>query len=134
MQMDTRHSHVCGPWRICTQHRMSTGTQNSKLWQTLLAGPAPSSTDCLTYNASFQVFELRGNELQKVQEVERQARFKCGTFGASSLSEKQLAIGSFQGQLQVRFLAGESGCICICSHSSINGLHESLPLLADVGS
>ncbi len=52
-----------------------------------------------------QVFELRGNELQKSQEIEQPSRFKCGTFGASSLSEKQLATGSFQGQLQVTFLA-----------------------------
>jgi hypothetical protein len=51
-----------------------------------------------------QVFELRGNELQKSQEIEKPSRFKCGTFGASSLSEKQLATGSFQGQLQVNFL------------------------------
>lgn len=86
---------------------MSAGTQ--KLWQTLLTGATPPRTDCLSYNASFQVFELRGNELQKVQEVERQARFKCGTFGASSLSEKQLATGSFQGQLQVRYPAEQLG-------------------------
>ena len=48
-----------------------------------------------------QVFELQGNSLHKVQELEKPARFKCGTFGASSLSEKQLATGSFQGHLQV---------------------------------
>ena len=51
---------------------------------------------------TLQIFELRGNQLQKVQEIEKQARFKCGTFGASSLSERQLATGSFQGELQVR--------------------------------
>ena len=48
-----------------------------------------------------QVFELQDNKLQKVQEVEKPARFKCGTFDASSMSEKQLATGSFQGHLQV---------------------------------
>ena len=51
-----------------------------------------------------QVFELRGNELHKSQEIEKPSRFKCGTFGASSLSETQLATGSFQGQLQVNSL------------------------------
>lgn len=52
-------------------------------------------------SVTFQVYELRGNELHKIQEVEKQARFKCGTFGASSLAERQLATGSFQGHLQV---------------------------------
>lgn len=52
-----------------------------------------------------QTFELQGNELHKVQETEKQARFKCGSFGASSLSEKQLATGSFQGHVQVPLAA-----------------------------
>ena len=47
------------------------------------------------------MYEVRGNELQKTQEVEKQTSFKCGTFGASSPSEGQLATGSFQGHLQV---------------------------------
>lgn len=53
------------------------------------------------HSSCLQVFELQDNKLQKVQEVEKPARFKCGTFGASSMSERQLATGSFQGQLQV---------------------------------
>ena len=61
-----------------------------------------------------QVFELRGNELQLSQEIEKPSRFKCGTFGASSLSEKQLATGSFQGQLQVDVLA----VICV-EHAAV---------------
>lgn len=52
-------------------------------------------------NGFVQVFELQDNTLQKAQEIEKPARFKCGTFGASSMSERQLATGSFQGQLQV---------------------------------
>lgn len=52
-------------------------------------------------SSHLQVFELQDNKLQKVQEVEKPARFKCGTFGASSMAERQLATGSFQGQLQV---------------------------------
>lgn len=52
-------------------------------------------------SSCLQVFELQDNKLHKVQEVEKPARFKFGTFGASSMSERQLATGSFQGQLQV---------------------------------
>ncbi|KAL3137434.1 Dynein axonemal assembly factor 10 [Trebouxia sp. C0010 RCD-2024] len=58
-------------------------------------GEYARNTGCL------QVFELQDNTLQKAQEIEKPARFKCGTFGASSMSERQLATGSFQGQLQM---------------------------------
>ena len=57
-----------------------------------------------SFSSVLQVFELQDNKLQKIQEIEKPARFKCGTFGASSMSERQLATGSFQGQLQVTSL------------------------------
>ena len=67
------------------------------------------------HSSVMQVFELQDNKLQKVQEVEKPARFKCGTFGASSMSEKQLATGSFQGQLQV-------GSLPMCSIKCLRGV------------
>ncbi len=47
-----------------------------------------------------QVFELDGVNLRTVSETEAPVRFKCGTFGASSLTDRHLATGNFEGQLQ----------------------------------
>jgi hypothetical protein len=48
-----------------------------------------------------QVFQVQGTELKKVLETETGASFKCGTFGASGLAERQLATGDFNGFLRV---------------------------------
>lgn len=48
-----------------------------------------------------QVFELDGVNLKLVSETEAPVRLKCGTFGASSLTERHLASGNFDGQLQI---------------------------------
>ena len=66
-----------------------------------------------------QVFEVRANNLKKLQEVEKQTRFKCGTFGASSLSEKQLATGTFQGQLQVLQRHMQGPALAVAWHLSL---------------
>ncbi|KAK9818367.1 hypothetical protein WJX72_011381 [[Myrmecia] bisecta] len=58
-------------------------------------GTFPRNTGCL------QVWELQGAELKMTKEVERPASFKCGTFGASGLLDRQLATGNFNGQLQL---------------------------------
>lgn len=36
-----------------------------------------------------------------MKEVEKPSSFKCGTFGASTLSQRQLATGSFEGKLEI---------------------------------
>ena len=48
-----------------------------------------------------QVFELDGVNLKLVSETEAPVRLKCGTFGASSLTDRHLSSGNFEGQLQV---------------------------------
>ncbi|XP_059077700.1 dynein axonemal assembly factor 10 isoform X2 [Cryptomeria japonica] len=50
---------------------------------------------------SIQVYELSGSELNEVAKVEKSCSFKCGTFGASSLVERQLATGDFKGNLHI---------------------------------
>lgn len=48
-----------------------------------------------------QVYELDGINLKLVSETEAPVRLKCGTFGASTLTERHLASGNFDGQLQI---------------------------------
>ncbi|KAH9304480.1 hypothetical protein KI387_008884, partial [Taxus chinensis] len=48
---------------------------------------------------SIQVYELSGSDLTEVAKVEKPCSIKCGTFGASSLVERQLATGDFKGNL-----------------------------------
>ena len=47
------------------------------------------------------MYELAGTELKLNKEVEKKTSFKCGTFGASGLAERQLATGNFEGYLQL---------------------------------
>lgn len=49
----------------------------------------------------FQVYSLDGPELKLVGDYERKSAIKCGTFGASGLSERRLATGNFDGRLQI---------------------------------
>jgi WD40 repeat protein len=48
-----------------------------------------------------QVYQLDGTELATVSSAESGSGFKCSTFGASSISDPQLAVGSFDGRLQL---------------------------------
>ncbi|EFJ31601.1 hypothetical protein SELMODRAFT_87329 [Selaginella moellendorffii] len=50
---------------------------------------------------TIQVYELQGNDVNKLDEVDKQFSFKCGTFGASDLVNRQLATGDFKGNLQI---------------------------------
>lgn len=53
------------------------------------------------FTVHVKVYQLQGAELKLVKEVEKPSSFKCGTFGASTLSERQLATGNFVGKLQI---------------------------------
>ena len=48
---------------------------------------------------ALQVWELVGPDLKKVVEVEKPSAFKCGTFGASGISDRNLATGDFSGKI-----------------------------------
>eukprot|EP00218_Dolichomastix_sp_CCMP3274_P006969 CAMPEP_0170134126 /NCGR_PEP_ID=MMETSP0033_2-20121228/1716_1 /TAXON_ID=195969 /ORGANISM="Dolichomastix tenuilepis, Strain CCMP3274" /LENGTH=334 /DNA_ID=CAMNT_0010369667 /DNA_START=84 /DNA_END=1085 /DNA_ORIENTATION=+ len=50
---------------------------------------------------AIQVYELTGQDCQLVKETEKKKEFKCGTFGASSLTERRLATGDFGGYLHM---------------------------------
>ncbi|MEW5301400.1 MAG: hypothetical protein WDW36_004261 [Sanguina aurantia] len=58
-------------------------------------GSHARNTGCL------QIYELDGQELKLLKDVEKKDAFKVGTFGASSLVERRLASGNFVGQLQI---------------------------------
>lgn len=48
-----------------------------------------------------QVYQLDGTSLASVSSIESGSGFKCSSFGASSVSDPQLAVGSFDGKLQL---------------------------------
>jgi WD40 repeat protein len=50
---------------------------------------------------SLQIYELDGTDVTLVTETEKSKGFKCGTFGASSLRERRLATGDFEGTLAI---------------------------------
>lgn len=53
------------------------------------------------YTGIVDIYELNENELTKVKSVEKKVAFKCASFGASSLRHRHLAVGDFEGRLQV---------------------------------
>ncbi|KAG7334362.1 hypothetical protein KOW79_002769 [Hemibagrus wyckioides] len=48
-----------------------------------------------------QIYEVQHGELQLVKEIEKPKPIKCGTFGATSLQQRHLATGDFDGNLHV---------------------------------
>uniref|UniRef100_A0A671T6S6 WD repeat-containing protein 92 n=1 Tax=Sinocyclocheilus anshuiensis TaxID=1608454 RepID=A0A671T6S6_9TELE len=46
-----------------------------------------------------QIYEVQHGELQLVKEIEKAKPIKCGTFGATSLQQRHLATGDFDGSL-----------------------------------
>lgn len=66
------------------------------------------------------MYELAGSELKLQKEVEKKTSFKCGTFGASGLAERQLATGNFEGYLQLWDLEHTDKAIMdVKAHTSI---------------
>ncbi|KXS19719.1 WD40 repeat-like protein [Gonapodya prolifera JEL478] len=59
----------------------------------VVLGQHPRGTGAL------QVCELEAGAIKVLHESEKQHAFKCGTFGASSLSSRHLATGDFSGRL-----------------------------------
>lgn len=52
-------------------------------------------------NGILQIYELNEAKAEKIKQVVKKAAFKCGTFGASSLRNRHMAIGDFEGRMQV---------------------------------
>lgn len=50
---------------------------------------------------AIQIYEISKGEVNLIKEVEKSKAYKCGTFGASSLRERHLATGDFDGRMQV---------------------------------
>nr|XP_054758937.1 dynein axonemal assembly factor 10-like [Lytechinus pictus] len=50
---------------------------------------------------ALQVFEMDQGEPKLIHEVEKKEAFKCGTFGAASLKQRDLATGDFNGNMRI---------------------------------
>eukprot|EP01137_Pigoraptor_chileana_P010640 Opistho-2@60480 len=48
---------------------------------------------------ALQVYEMAQGKMNKIAETEKASAFKCGTFGASSIQQRHLATGDFDGRL-----------------------------------
>lgn len=48
-----------------------------------------------------QIYEVQHGEVQLVKELEKAKPLKCGTFGATSLQQRHMATGDFDGNLNV---------------------------------
>lgn len=78
-----------------------TSTVYDTLWvpssaRFVLLGSTPRTNGCI------HIYELDGaSTIKKLKDVEKPNSFKCGTFDASSLVERQLATGDFKGNLDI---------------------------------
>ncbi|XP_013404845.1 WD repeat-containing protein 92 isoform X2 [Lingula anatina] len=50
---------------------------------------------------ALQVYEVSHGDVKLLHESEKSSSFKCGTFGASSLQQRNFATGAFDGKLQI---------------------------------
>lgn len=61
----------------------------------VVLGSKPRGTGVL------QIYEITEGDAKVIKDVEKNTAFKCATFGASSLRERNLATGDFEGKLQI---------------------------------
>ncbi|XP_011403803.2 PREDICTED: WD repeat-containing protein 92-like [Amphimedon queenslandica] len=67
----------------------------------------PCSAKCVVLGShprdtgAFHIYELSKGELKSIKESEKKHSFKCGTFGGTSLHQRNLATGDFAGFLQI---------------------------------
>ncbi|KAG0719956.1 WD repeat-containing protein 92 [Chionoecetes opilio] len=66
------------------------------------------------------VYELNDGKLELLHDVERPKALKCGTFGASSLEDRHLCVGDFDGKMEITDLQSPSVPIySVQAHSQI---------------
>lgn len=69
---------------------------------------------------ALQVYELNDGKLELLHDVERSKALKCGTFGASTLEERHLCAGDFDGKMEITDLQSPSVPIySVKAHSQI---------------
>lgn len=51
-----------------------------------------------------EIYSFSTNGIEKQGEISKKEYFKCGTFDASTLSDRHLATGDFGGRLQVWYI------------------------------
>ncbi|KAH3859315.1 dynein axonemal assembly factor 10-like [Dreissena polymorpha] len=69
---------------------------------------------------ALQIYEVSHGDITLVKEAEKSKAFKCGTFGASSLQQRSLATGDFEGKLAIWNLeALEVPIYSVKAHSEI---------------
>ena len=81
-------------------HKSLTQTVYETKWiptsaRFVLLGSPPRQTGLI------QIYRLGQGDIELEAELERPKAFKCGTFGHTSLAERQLATGDFDGSLAV---------------------------------
>ncbi|XP_031554610.1 WD repeat-containing protein 92-like [Actinia tenebrosa] len=50
---------------------------------------------------AMQIYEVSHGDIKLLKDVEKKTAFKCGTFGASSLQQRYLATGDFEGKMMI---------------------------------
>lgn len=67
-----------------------------------------------------QVYELDGNSLSKVEELQQPRGVKCGTFAPSSLEERNVTTGGFDGKWRIWDVdRPKEPVVCVRGHSTI---------------
>jgi WD repeat-containing protein 92 len=61
----------------------------------LTIGSKPKGTGII------EIYELDSSDVTLVKQIEKKTSFKCGSFGASSLRDRHLAVGDFSGRLHI---------------------------------
>eukprot|EP00742_Colponemidia_sp_Colp-10_P004102 GILJ01004377.1.p1 GENE.GILJ01004377.1~~GILJ01004377.1.p1 ORF type:complete len:356 (-),score=39.31 GILJ01004377.1:30-1097(-) len=79
----------------------------------VLMGQHPRAT------GTIQVYELASGELKLLHEWEKPHGIKCGTFGATSIAQRQLAYGDYNGNLVICDLEHGQAAFSVQGHGSI---------------
>jgi WD repeat-containing protein 92 len=83
----------------------------------VVAGQTPRAKGIL------QVYQMNQGKLDLVSEINKEYGFKCCTFGASSFTNRELAVGDYEGYLSIFDLEKGEPSFKVKAHKSIiNGI------------
>jgi WD40 repeat protein len=82
----------------------------------VLLGQTPSAKGILQV---FQLDQKEDSKLKLLKEFTRGSGYKCATFGASSLSERNIAVGDFSGNLAIIDLETTQEVFTVKAHETI---------------
>jgi hypothetical protein len=93
----------------------------------VVAGQTPRAKGIL------QIYKMNSGNLELVTEFIKDSGFKCATFGASSFSNREIAVGDYDGNLSIFDLEKGQASFKVKAHKSIINAIDGIGGTGNIG-